>query len=88
MFRLYEASQTEIPPKLATIFANLKGSIMNQHQHVAILLHYLMLEVGFILLPNSAENDSDNIVPPKECLRNNGSGFKFKYYSSFKNKAV
>ena len=88
MFRLYEASQTEIPPKLATIFTSLKASIINQHQHVAILLHYLMLEVGFILLPNSAENNSDNIVPSKECLRNNGSGFKFKYSFSNNNDII
>ena len=88
MYRLYEASQTEIPPKLAIIFTNLKASIVNQHQHVAILLHYLMLEVGFILLPNSAENDSDNIVPSKECLRNNGSGFKFKYSFSNNNDII
>jgi len=88
MFRLYEASQTEIPPKLATIFTSLKASIINQHQHVAILLHYLMLEVGFILLPNSAENNSDNVVPSKECLRNNGSGFKFKYSFSNNNDII
>ena len=88
MFRLYEASQTEIPPKLATIFTSLKESIINQHQHVAILLHYLMLEVGFILLPNLAENNSDNIVPSKKCLRNNGSGFKFKYSFSNNNDII
>ena len=59
---------------------------VTRYQHVAILLHYLMLEVGFILLPNSAENNSDNIVPSKECLKNNGSGFKFKY--SFSNNDI
>ena len=88
MYRLDEASHSEIPATLSKIFTQLKSKIINQHQHVAILLHYLMIEVGFVLLPCSAKKDTDNITPPEESLQNNGAGFRFKYSINHNNDAV
>ena len=88
MYRLYEASHSEIPTAFAKILTHLKSSIKNQHQHIAILLHYLMIEVGFILLPSSAKNETDNITPAEESLQNNGAGFQFKYSTNYSNDVV
>ena len=79
MYRLDEATHKDIPEKFEYIFAKLQNIISNQHQHVAIVLHYLMLEVGFLLLPSSSESINDAITPRKESLQNNGAGYRFKY---------
>jgi len=79
MYRLDEATHREIPEKFGYIFGKLKNYISNQHQHVAIVLHYLMIEVGFHLLPSSSENINDAITPGHACLQNNGAGYRFKY---------
>ena len=80
MYRLDEASQTELPPRLIRILEELKTSLLNRYQHLALILHYLMLEVGFILQPTTPSvDDIDPSTPCKQLITSSGGNICFRY---------
>ena len=87
MYHLDDATEAQFPPGPASIFEKLKVHLVNQSQHFALLLHVLMLEVGFRL--NSTLSTSDHIsaiAPQKECFNDNGAGYRFYYLADHKNE--
>ena len=80
MYRLDEASQTELPPRLISILEKFKPILLNRYQHLALILHYLMLEVGFILRPAASSLDgSDTSTPCKESITTSGGNISLVY---------
>ena len=80
MYRIDEASCNELPPKLSALLESLNESLVNQDQHIVILLHYLMIESGFNLHNTSkCLENIDNVMPRVEILNNKGAGYRINY---------
>ena len=80
MYRIDEASCNELPPKLSALLESLNEYLVNKDQHNVILLHYLMIESGFVLHSTSQSLENiDNIIPRVEILNNKGAGYRINY---------
>ena len=89
MYRLDEASQIELPPRLTRILEKLKTSLINRYQHLALILHFLMLEVGFIFQSTASSlEDSDPSIPKKESITNSGGNISFRYLTDSNYEAI
>ena len=80
MYRIDESSRNELPPKLSALLESLNESLVNQDQHIVILLHYLMIESGFVLDNTSKSLENiDDVITRVEILNNRGAGYRINY---------
>ena len=80
MYRIDGSSCNELPPKLLALLESLNESLVNQDQHIVILLHYLMIESGFVLDNTSKSLENiDDVIPRVEILNNKGAGYRINY---------
>ena len=80
MYRIDGSSCNELPPKLLALLESLNESLVNQDQHIVILLHHLMIESGFVLHNSSKSLENIDIVIPRvEILNNKGAGYRINY---------